>query len=289
MRMVAALFLLTGLALWTTSPCVAAQTLTSVPADTLVMVDGNGSDPAWGKAPALVVHDKVADVDITLKSVHKDGLIFFLASYPDPEENRTHKPWVWNKDLEVYELGPQREDTFAFKWNLEGHPVDLSNFADNSYRADVWYWKANRTDPVGFADDKHHVLSPESAPKATRITSRSGKPMFLQRLGDAGKSTTSKQILTSYKGDLQPQYVIRKPEGSRADVRAKGTWKNGVWTIEFARRLDTGHDDDIQFRQGGSFLFGVSVYGLYGKPIDKSKAHLYGQGRISDPLTLEIR
>jgi len=270
-------------------PALAGQTLTSVSSAKAPIIDGIANDKAWSKTPGISVYDKVAETNVTLKSVHQGDTVFFLVQYSDPEANELHKPWVWNKDLEAYMLGPQREDGFVFKWNLEDHPVDLSNFADNDYQADVWYWKANRTNPVGYADDKHHVLSIKAAPKAKAITTKGGSQKFLQRLGDEGGSSTKKRILTEYKGDIQPQYEIRQPTGSRSDVKAKGTWVDGVWTIEFSRKLQTGHADDLQFNKTGSYLFGISVYGLYAKPIDKSKKHLYGQGRISEPLTLTFK
>ncbi|TYO98685.1 ethylbenzene dehydrogenase [Geothermobacter ehrlichii] len=284
-----ALLLLTGSLLLCSQTALAAQTVTAVTVDTAPVVDGRADDPAWRAAPEIKIHDQVADTDIRLKSVTCGDMIYFLVRFADDQPNELHKPWVWDSDLEAYMLGPQREDSFVFKWNLEDHPVDLSNFSDDNYRADVWYWKANRTNPAGYADDKHHVLSVKAAPKAKAITSKSGTQKFLQRLGDEGTSTTKKRILTRYEGDIQPQYQIRQPNGSRADVRAKGIWADGTWTIEFARKLQTGHADDVQFDKGGKYLFGVSIYGLYGKPVDKSKPHLYGQGRISEPLTLVFK
>src|SRR5574341_411651 len=45
-----------------------------------------------------------------------------------------------------------------------------------------------------------------------------------------------------------PGYILSKPAGpSWNDITAKGTWDNGVWTVEMSRKLGTGHKDDIQF------------------------------------------
>lgn len=43
------------------------------------------------------------------------------------------------------------------------------------------------------------------------------------------------------------QYLPGTPLGSAADVGAKGKWADGWWTLEFARRLDTGEADDTTF------------------------------------------
>ena len=45
------------------------------------------------------------------------------------------------------------------KWAMDKNVSDLGIRADRPYNADLWFWKANRTDPSGFADDKMQVLS----------------------------------------------------------------------------------------------------------------------------------
>ncbi len=269
----------------------AAHTITVAKVSAAPAIDGADGDAAWGNSQPYTIRDRRLGVDITLKAVYTDDSIFFLVRFPDPEENRLHKPWVWNKDLEVYQIGPQREDTFAFKWSMSGQKVNLSNFSDDDYTADVWYWKANRTDPAGFADDKMHVLSSEAGKKSKSLVSASGKQRYLLRLGDKGKSAQKKRILTDYQGDVQDQYTSQVPEGSKADVPTKGVWKRGEWTVEFGRKLKTGYTDDVQFEPstGKTYLFGISIAGLYGEEVDESKPHPYGQGRISDPLYLKFR
>jgi methyl-accepting chemotaxis protein len=263
-----------------------AQTITSVKGNEAPVIDGSGNDAAWKSSRSYTVRDNRADVDVTIRSVYTEDEIFFLVQYPDSAEDRLHKPWVWNSELEVYSIGHQREDTFTFKWNMEDREVDLSNFSDNQYTADIWYWKANRTDPAGYSDDKSHVLSSSPGKKARELTSKGGKKQYLMRIGDSGKSAQKKRLLTTYQGDVQDQYRSREPGGSRADIRAKGIWMNGYWTIEFSRKLDTGNTDDIQFApsSGKKYQFGISIAGLYGEAIDRTKPHWYGQGRISEKL-----
>lgn len=269
----------------------AAQTIEVRTVDKPPAIDGKADDEAWKSASAHTVRDKVLGVDVTLKAVRSGDSVYFLVRYPDKEENRLHKPWVWNEEMGVYRIGPQREDTFTFKWSMAGTKVNLSNFSDQDYRADVWYWKANRTDPAGYADDKLHILSSEEAKKSNAIVSTSGKQRYLLRLGDQGEPAQKIRLLTDYQGDVQDQFLSRTPSGSRADVRARGLWDEGVWTIEFGRKLDTGHDDDVRFdpSSGDAYLFGVSIAGLYAEEIDKAKKHPYGQGRISEPLYLVLK
>ena len=270
---------------------MAEMTIEASKVNNAPVVDGMANDTAWSKATAYDIKDQRLGVNVTMRAIRTDDTVFFLVKFPDTDESRLHKPWVWNKDLEVYQIGPQREDTFTFKWNMSKENVNLSNFSDDDYQADIWYWKANRTDPAGFADDKVHILSSEEAKKSHSLISASGKQRYLVRLGDQGRAAQKKRLLTDFQGDVQDQYASQAPDGSRADILAKGIWKNGSWIVEFARKLGTGHDDDVLFdpASGQKYLFGISIAGLYGEKTDSSKQHPYGQGRISEPLYLVLR
>ena len=267
--------------------CLADQTIVAGKVDKAPVIDGYDNDQAWQQVKPLVTRDKLAGIDIYLKAVHTGKELFFLVRFPDPDESRTHKSWQWDAAKNLYDLGKDREDTFVFKWDMEAEPVDLSIFADNNYTADIWYWKACRTDPSGYADDKSHVFNSIASEYATRLTSRTGRTMYLLRLEDKGRSAYRSHIQTVYKGDIMPRYENRKPTSSRADVRARGIWQDGWWTIELARALDTGFEDDIQFSPSKSFEFGVSRYEIAGREPDlKSSQPLHGAGDVGEVLTL---
>ncbi|MDA0999544.1 MAG: ethylbenzene dehydrogenase-related protein [bacterium] len=53
---------------------------------------------------------------------------------------------------------------------------------------------------------------------------------------------------------------VDPPRGSRGDIDAKGVWKDGMWTLELRRKLDTGHPDDVVFVPGKKHAFGLSVH-----------------------------
>ncbi len=267
--------------------CYGAQTIEAKKVDKSPVIDGSGSDSLWTRANEYTVYDEVANISMTLKAVYTDTGIFFLASYPDPNESITQKTWVWNKDMKTYKTGSDREDMFVFKWNMEAGPVDLSLKSDNDYMADIWFWKACRTDPVGYADDKYQRYSSIEVPKAMQLTSKTGRTFYLLRKGDSGTSAYQNTLYGVYKGDKMSKYTNVLPAGSRADVKAKGIWSGGRWTIEFARALKTGNTDDIQFNTSKSYLFGVSRYEIAGrKPNPKVDQPLYGSGDVSEKLTL---
>lgn len=272
-------------------PALPAQTVTAAAVSAEPVIDGSADDAVWSKAKEYTILDQRSKAKITLKAIYTQEAVSFLVSYPDDTENVQHKPFAWDKKTGAYKIGPQREDSFTFKWSMEEQNIDLSNYSNDIYSADVWYWKAARTNPAGYSDDKMHRLAKTAGKKAKELTTKNGKKRYLMRIGDQGKSASKKQLIVDYQGDIQDQYLSQAPSGSRADVKAKGVWKEGVWTIEFSRKLNTGHTDDIQFQPGTgtNYQFGVSIFGLYGNPIDDAKDHYYGQGRISEALFLAFQ
>ena len=269
--------------------CLAETRLTSMRVDQPPTVDGKDSDSVWTKAKEIITHDNVADLDIILKSVYTDDRIFFMVRYADPDESRLHKPWTWNKGEQMYEIGREREDCFVIKWALQEDINDLSVHADRPYDADIWFWKAHRTDPVGFADDKIQRLSSSKLEKSKKIKSKSGKEMYLQRKGDSGKSAYKSQLKIEHEGDKIPQFEHRPPSDSRADVKAKGLWDNNGWCVEFSRSLVTGQLDDIQLDTSKKYFFGVSRYEIAGRdPNPKLSQPLYGTGDVSEKLVLQF-
>jgi hypothetical protein len=286
-----ALLFMVGLEMVFTSSLRADQRVISHKTSQAPTIDGLEKEDVWNNVTAVTTYDPIADVDISIKSVYNASTIFFLVSYPDEDESRTHRNWVWNPEQEMYEEGPEREDVFVFKWKLDENIKDLSIYSDMPYEADVWYWKACRTDAQGFADDKIQRLFNYPAIDTLEVISKSGKPMYIKREGDAGRSTYKTKIFVDYQGDVVRRYTLRMPQASRADILAKGVWADGRWTIEFARALDTGKHDDVIFSDlQKNYGFGVSRYEIAGRPIEHDADQpLFGSGDITEALTLEFK
>lgn len=251
------------------------------------VVDGNPSDVAWTSAQAVNVPDAVAALQHTIQCVHTDEEIFLLVSFPDETENRRHKTLMWSESESRYKVGPRREDTVVLKWNMESEIVDLSLSADIPYKADVWYWKAFRTDHHGYADDKYHVYTNEPLRKSKKLLSKTGRRFYLRRKGDDGLAAYRTRIYANNEGKEVSGYELTTPAGSRADVAAKGEWKDGVWNVEFSRRMVTGNPDDIQLDRKRSYSLGVSRYEIAGA---KRNEHLeipeFGSGDLGSLLNL---
>lgn len=246
-----------------TPPVLKAKYVTTKP-----IIDGAGNDDAWKFAKPLNLD--VAGVwglaigtstKVTVKAVYTDSHIAFLVSWDDAtRDDKIHKPWTWVAEKKIYETGKEQEDAVALAFELSGpFTADMLSSVDAVW--DLWTWKATRTDPVGYALDKTHRYStakPEG--KAKEYPSRTGTPIWIQRPDDAGKSTqTSLPAPTEYAGDKAPAYRIGEPSGSAADIRAKGRWENGRWTVEFMRALNTGHLDDTAFETKKTYAMAVAV------------------------------
>ena len=267
----------------------ASPSLKSIWTDTPPQVDGNADDAAWSKAEPLTTHDNVANFDIEVKSVHTDDTIYMLVTFPDATENRKHKLMNWDETKQRYITGPRREDSFVFKWHMLPIKADITLSSDTPYKADIWYWKSSRTDHSGYADDKiqtyQHVKS-----KGTRLfVSKDGNFFYLSRKGDKGKAAYAPKIYVKKTSDVVPKYTDETPEGSRADIKAKGVWRDGVWTVEFQRALRTGYSDDLQFKTDTSYYFGVSRYEIAGrKPTPETEEPYFGAGEINDLIELQF-
>ncbi|UCD34144.1 MAG: hypothetical protein JSU90_07525, partial [Nitrospiraceae bacterium] len=216
------------LAGFTAQAAPGGQTITAVRTNEVPVVDGSGADKAWNSAPRVVTHDNVADIDISLQAVHTGTDIYFLVTFPDKDESRMHKSWVWDKEKKIYTQGNDREDVFVFKWNMGSKRVDLSLTSDDMYEADIWYWKAVRTDPAGYADDKMHHIITENIKDAAKLTSKKGITRYLIRPGDVGTPAFKSTLQIEYAGDVVPRFSHVTPSGSAGDVKAKGQWKDGM-------------------------------------------------------------
>lgn len=232
-------------------------------------LDGRADDSVWRDArpvevPARVVWPQPEDrsVPVAIKSVRTGGRIYFLVRWKDEsKDDAYHKPWIWNAEKKTYEEGPDREDMFALAFEQTGVFSGHMLSGDPAVW-DVWHWKATRTNPQGHAMDKTHRYTPEKpAGKANSYPALNGKTMWIARPEDAGDTVEKKQPAPKeHQGKRIPQYLPGTPGGSAADVRAKGAWSDGWWTLELERKLDTGHPDDTAFDTSKTYRMAVSVH-----------------------------
>ncbi len=232
-------------------------------------IDGKADDALWTQARELELtalkvwpEPEARGTTVFIRSVHSATHIYFLLRWEDASrDDRAHKPWVWNAESEAYEVGAAREDMFSLAFEHTG-VFDPDMLSGNVAVWDLWQWKATRTNPQGYAMDRshHHSLDQPSG-KARSFTARSGVTIWIARPEDAGEPVERKQPAPeSFAGESVRQYLPGTPTGSQADVRAAGSWQDGWWTLELARRLDTGYSDDTSFDPGRSYLMALAPH-----------------------------
>lgn len=254
--------------------------------------------------------------EVTLKALYTADEIFFLATWADAEESIVKGTWKfdgtkWAKQAGdedrlsiIWEITPIKdfaEKGCAALCHSKGNDASKWYMASDTadQKADLWHWKSYRSNPLGFADEGYVTVSNEKAAPPTGRKSDPGgggdsrnetadktKPALMQ---DPAKTPSAKGFLvkgetieikdysTFKAGDTLPYRILSKPDGSRGDIKAKGVWANGTWTLMLSRKLNTGNADDVQFDVAKSYRFGVGMYnnsGDYNKYSQEGSATL---------------
>ena len=197
-----------------------------------VKIDGISDDKAWATLPFRTAKSGTKEMKFKIHS--DDAFIYLLVVFPSEKENRQHMLWHWDPLKQYYSMGNEKEDELYIIW--PDPPVPVKSAATPE-KADVWIWRAARTDPAGYADD-YYMLEKS-------LSSDRPEGAQTELFPDQGLSGWLSKYFVSFTGDTVPRFYQRPPEGSAADVKAKGTWNSGFWTVEFRRKLNTGHSDDI--------------------------------------------
>lgn len=232
-------------------------------------LDGRDSDVAWTSAKPVEVTAKGVMPDtrgtssrVTLRAAYSDTHIYLLAQWTDETCSESgHKTWIWDEEKQAYVEDADREDALSIAFEHTG-PFTANMLSGEEAVWDVWHWKAFRTNPQGFAMDRsHHYFKTKPDVKANRHTARNGGDIWIARPEDDGDTVELKRVApTRFQGVRVPQYIHGDPTGSAANVRAKGYWDNGIWTLELARILDTSRSDDTAFDPSRSYKFAVGVH-----------------------------
>lgn len=160
------------------------------------------------------------------------------------------------------------------------------------YFLDLWHWRANRSNPVGFADDQYVAAARLSdagrAPYATNWDGANRRPRLMLDPAKAGRNALRWDEVVQGRvgqddvyalvedqalpfdpnhawqdGDTIPRRIVRPPQASRGDIKVAGTarWADGWWDVTLRRRMDTGHpEDDKIIREGGVYQVAFAIH-----------------------------
>ncbi len=151
---------------------------------------------------------------------------------------------------------------------------------------DLIQWRAHRSHAVGMADDGYVLewrnFDAGTNAFASNMDPKTKQPRFMFDEKKVGKKAVTESELAKpaillrdvnavafdpnagwKEGDLLPQYMVsdKLATGSAADNKAaKGTWKDGVWTVVWARPMNLANPDDKALKEGKSYNFGFAVH-----------------------------
>ena len=238
----------------------AEQQLTAAITDQNIVLDGDTADWAGitGITVPLTGRGKVDSVD--LHAAVKGDTIYVLAIWEDSTENILHKPYKWNESAGEYKKDKQREDRFAISLRMSG-TFSANKISGESFEADIWHWKASRSNPAGIAHDKMWKVSDQPFEKSKEWPTPDGGMIHMARISDQGDRLYKPLKFDTRQDDTMNRYEVNlDATGSITDVKAKGVWRDGRWYLEMSRKLDTGHNDDAVISLSGAIDIAVAAF-----------------------------
>jgi hypothetical protein len=192
------------------------------------------------------------------------------------------------KDVRKY-LPASRSDAEA-TWANTKSVEEIAEVKAAGGFVDLMQWRAHRSLPIGMADDGY-VLQYRLTDDGKNIFSKNwdkaanqpkymfdpAKVGFKSRVMDDIRDMSQPSSLiveenavafdpdAGWKeGDMIPEYYTSREaaKGSASDNNhVEGMWEDGVWTVLWTRKLDTGNPaDDKILKVGGVYTFGFAVH-----------------------------
>jgi hypothetical protein len=152
---------------------------------------------------------------------------------------------------------------------------------------DLIQWRAHRSNPVGMADDgfvlEYRNFDAGSNPFASNFDGKARQPRYMYDAAKVGKKAFALEDLRKMQtamvpgqnavpfdpnagwkeGDLVSQYYVSAAlaKGSAADNKqVGGVWKDGTWTVVWARPLNLSNPDDKALQNGKVYNFAFAVH-----------------------------
>jgi hypothetical protein len=184
-------------------------------------------------------------------------------------------------DIRKYLLISRTAQDDAGAWDKVKPVAALNQLKAAGKFLDLWQWRAARSNGVGYTSDDwvleyrntdagrapflsrpkpefmydEKVVGFRAIPE-TELQSRMGQSALIE-----GKTAVPLDPNAKFAvGDLLPQYLLRQPQGSGADVQAYGRYAGGHWTVEFRRKLTTGNADDKVLQPGKAYPIGFAIF-----------------------------
>ncbi|MGZ8499200.1 MAG: ethylbenzene dehydrogenase-related protein [Candidatus Binatia bacterium] len=184
-------------------------------------------------------------------------------------------------DIRKYLLITRTAQDDAGAWDKVKPAADLAKLKSAGKFLELWQWRAARSNAIGYASDDW-VMEYRNGDAGRSPFFNPPKPQFMYDEKLAGfraipesqlQTRMGQQALVEKKnavaidpnakfavGDLLPQYLLREPDGSAADVQAFGRYADGHWVVELRRKLNTGQADDKVLKPGTVYPIGFGIF-----------------------------
>ncbi|MCB1908602.1 MAG: hypothetical protein KDH15_14630 [Rhodocyclaceae bacterium] len=201
----------------------------------------------------------VGKATVELKAGVHLGTFHLAVRWADDAEDSKGDFWSWNGRR--YRRVRRYGDMFAVRLERSGN-YDRSMLSGKSYEVDLWQWSAHRSQAAGIAADYRHVITTSLLENAAEYTVDGVGTVFIKKFADEGHNPfkTVRPPRTRQADQIEATTLNGVADGSFADVRAAGRWRDGHWQLELARALDTGHADDVVLPAGGSIVGQIAVF-----------------------------
>lgn len=242
------------------SPVVSApKTIQVLPTTEAVSIDGNYDD--WDNVPGqtLALTGQGGASEILIKFARQNDEVVVYAEWEDSSANLQHKPYKWDEETSLYRKHDIMEDRFAASFAMSGD-FSMNKIDGSEFEADVWHWKAARSNPIGLAHDKMWRITKDPESKGVRYRHDNGV-VFVERISDEGDRLYRPSKPKDFVSDIMSRYKLNPgAEGSIADVAARGEHDGSKWRLELSRKMDTGHADDRTFKDNESVEVAIAVF-----------------------------
>ena len=210
-----------------------------------------------------------------------------MPNQPKADEVKANPLYQAIKRNDVRKYLPATRSDANASWDKGKSVEEIEKIKAAGGFLDLVQWRAHRSNPVGMADDGYVLewrnFDAGSNPFTSNMDASKKQPKFMfdekkvgakafsdKALPKSGGVLLSEQNAVAFdpnagwkEGDLLPQYVVgeKLAKGSAADNKnVKGEWKDGTWTVVWARPMNLKNPDDKALEEGKAYNFGFAVH-----------------------------
>ena len=193
------------------------------------------------------------------------------------------------KSSDVRKYLPSTRTDAAASWDKTRSPEEIARIKAEGGFLELMQWRAGRSGPVDMADDgyvlEYRNFDAGKNMFGANMDTKTMTPRFMfdpakvgakalqaQDIGNAAKPAALVRETNAVpfdpnagwkEGDILPGRLLSRADaqGSAADNdQVSGAWKDGMYTVLWRRKLNTGNADDKVLKVGSRYTVGLAVH-----------------------------